>query len=397
MKRLFALVLAALLCGLSYFFGTLNGATNIEAPSATWTNNNQAAQSWREWLVSLEAAGARIFSETEDPRERNQGLLYLAQLASASLEMKAFKGDPADPGFTDWMSDHRKFLGDSPDAVYHTAEISPDFQYLVSGNINEARYLGFMLYGRLINGWNRAADNRSLENLSFDEQGNFRLLLSREQPDDFQGDWLKLDDDIHMLMVRQYFHDRPNAQEAAFSIQTLTPQAYAPPTESQLATGFSAATRFFNESLSGNLALMTMLKTNANSIDPPKQYNPDFGGIFYPTPDNLYFGTWFSLNEGEALVIEGPAPDVEYWSISLQNQWMQSFDYRYHRTSLNNKDIKLNTDGSYRVVLSAEEIPEVNWISTSGQSEGLLSIRYQLATDTPAPTLNVVKISELKN
>ena len=396
MKRLLLLLLVVLACGASYVIGTLSGSRTIELPPAEWAAGSPAAEAWRQFLASLEAAGARIYRETADPGARAKGISHLAQLASASLEMKLAKGDPASPAFTDWMSDYRKFLGDSPDAVYATAEISADHQYWISGNVGEAGYLGFMLYGRSINGWNRAADNISLEEMTLSEAGDFSLLLSRLRPSGYKGDWLKLDDDIHMVMVRQYFHDRPASREASFSIATVSPTAYRPVVEADVEHGLAQATLFFNETFSGNLALMEMIAKNANSFDTPREYNQEFGGVFYPTHDNTYFGTWYVLEDDQALVVEGVAPDVDYWSASIQNRWMQSLDYRHHQVSLNNHDIDVDEEGRYRLVLSARDPGVGAWLDTAGHPEGLLAIRYQLATDAEPPSMRVVAIADLE-
>ena len=116
----------------------------ITLPDAAWTEGSDAAEAWREFSASLEAAGQRVYQRTDDPLERREGLAYLAQMASAALEMKLAKGSRTHPQFTDWMADYRKFLGDSPDAIYHTAELSPDYRYEITGNRGEAEYLGFI-------------------------------------------------------------------------------------------------------------------------------------------------------------------------------------------------------------------------------------------------------------
>ncbi len=396
MKNLVMLCVVGVLCLASYLFGVVSGETSVELPPADWVEDSESARAWRELAASLEAAGAEVYGTTRDPRERSMGLHYLAQLASAALEMQLAKGDPAAPAFTDWMSDYRKFLGDSPDAVYHTAAISADHRYRIIGNRGEAGYLGFMLYGRSLNGWNRAADNISSESINFDEQGNFSLLLSREKPADYDGDWLALEDDIHMVMVRQYFHEREGSRQARFSIRNLDPATYTQPVDAETAAGIRAATTFFNDTLRGNLALMEMLARRPNTAEPPREYNQDFGGIFYPTHDNTYFGTWYELQPGTAIVVEGVAPEVDYWSISLQNRWMQSYDYRHHRVSLNNREIELDDARRYRVVIAQEPVAEANWLSAAGFPHGLLAIRYQLATAVEAPTITVVPLDSLR-
>ncbi len=392
-KMLLAVVVIILMAG-AYLLGTFNGGRVVNVPPMAWTENSEAAQSWRELIASMEAAGAKVFASTDDSRERLEGLLYLSQLVSVSLEMKLAKGSQSAPQFTDWMGSYRKFLGDSPDAVYHTAEISPDYSYEISGNIADAEYLGFMLYGTALNGWNRAAGNISTESLSLDGDGIFRIVLSKNEPAEAGVDWLPLEDDIHMVMVRQYFHDRPNKHEAVFTIHSLNAPEFLASTDAELVKSMDDATAFFNETMDGSVALIAMLSANTNNIDPPKSYSQDFGGVFYPTSDNEYFGTWFRLADDEAMVIEAAVPDAPYWSVSLQNRWMQSMDYQHFPVSLNDQQIATG-NSRYQIILSHQKPPSGNWLSTAGSNEGLLSIRYQLSSGNEKPSLRVVKFDQL--
>lgn len=255
MKKIFLATGIGLLIVIAYMFGTLNASRTITIPPAAWTEDSQTADAWRQFVASLEAAGARVFAATADSQERLDGLDYLAQLATVSLEMKLAKGEDANPRFTDWMSDYRKFLGDSPDAIYHTAEVSLAFEYEISGNIGDAEYLGFMLYGTGINGWNRAAANISNDCMEFDESGNFTIILSKNKPADADANWVQLDDDIHMVMVRQYYHGRASKNRANFTIRNLAPPAFRPATESELAGKLTNATTFFNDTLDGAIAV----------------------------------------------------------------------------------------------------------------------------------------------
>jgi len=227
------------------------------------------------------------------------------------------------------------------------------------------------------------------------EEGDFQLLLSKEQPQGYAGDWLELEDDIHMVMVRQYFNDRPNSEEARFTIRAQEQAGYQAPQDAVVASRFTAASEFFNDTLGGNIALMAMISTTANTFDTPREYNPEFGGVFYPTHDNVYHGGWYSLEEGQALVIEGRAPNVDYWSISLQNRWMQTYDYRHFPVTLNNRDIVVDPDGNFTVVIAAEHPGVDNWLSTGEFGHGLMAIRYQLATEAEPPSVKLVNVADL--
>lgn len=393
MKKILLFLAVVVALGAAYFFGTLNAKTTISVPDASWTEGDEAPQAWRELLVALEAAGEKVYAATNDPVERREGLKYLQDLLAGSLEMKVSKGNPAFPAFTDWMGDDRKYLGDSPDAVYHTAEISGDYAYEIEGRRADAEYLGFVVYGRGLNGWNKVSANLSHLNMQFGADGAFSIRLSETKPEGYDGNWLPLKSDSHMVMVRQYFHDRPAKQEARFTIQNVNPEPFTPPTDADLAASIRDATAFFNDSLAGTLALATMLAEKPNTSEPPKAYNQDFGGIFYPTPDNQYTGTGFAIKPDEALIIEGSVPDAEYWSVSLQNRWLQSLDYKNYQVSLTDQDI-VTRDGRYRVVVSHENPGAENWLDASGHETGLLAIRYQLAPGVEPPDIRLVKLSE---
>lgn len=379
----------------AYLAGTLNARTTIAVPEANWGGDSAAARAWRSLLVSLDAAGAGVFAATDSERERVEGLNYLAQLLSAALEMKVAKADPAAPQFTDWMSDYRKFLGDSPDAIYSTAEISAQYQYEVTGRVGDASYLGFMLYGTGINGWNRAAEGISLEAMQLEDDGSFRLLLAAQRPAGYAGNWLALEEDVHLLMVRQYFHDRTASEQASLGIRALGTPATAAVSDGTLGQRLDNATRFFNETVAGNLALVEMIAKTPNTFDVPREYDPAFGGVFYPTEDNLYYGGWYDLAAGEALLIEGVAPPVAYWSVSLQNRWLQSHDYHRHKVALNNRELKVDADGRYRVIIAASDPGVDNWLSTGGSRRGLVAVRYQLASDASAPVARRVPLADL--
>jgi len=406
MKNLLYLCVVVLVAILAFAFGTFKASDTIITPDSTWASGYPAATAWQALIVSQEAAAERIFSATDNPQERAEGLDFLADLLALSLEMKVDKGDPAHPAFTNWMSDYRKVFGDVADAIYHTAEISPDFDYLIEGNIADAGYLGFQLYGKMPNGWNRAAANINQSDMQISEDGSFTLYVSATAIEEGVAG-LKMSNDVHTIMVRQYFLDRDNARPSQFTIRTLNRQDPRPPSAEVHAAKLRDATNVFNNVVDGVFAMRDMAVKAPNSSNPPQGYDPDFAGIYYPTKDNVYFGTWFLLAADEALVLQGQAPEfvsngLNYWSVSLQNRWMQSLDYSNHQTSLNRRDIKIRDDGSYRIVIShsapergselATLIGDDNWMETTQHSEGILAIRYQLAESFKRPDIKLLKI-----
>ena len=154
---------------------------------------------------------------------------------------------------------------------------------------------------------------------------------------------------------------------------------------------------FFNQTWQGSLALADALKETTNSFDRPATVSPDFVGIFYPTPDNDYHGGSFSLSPGEALVVEGEVPAAAFWSITLQDHWMQSIESNGQPASLKGSEIT-NRDGLYRVWISDTPAPEgEDWLNTGDESEGLVAIRYLLSDNVTAPIARLTTLNSGSN
>jgi hypothetical protein len=216
-----------------------------------------------------------------------------------------------------------------------------------------------------------------------------------------------------MIMVREYFFDAEIRQPSKLRISAVTTltntrtnattadvSGAAPATlhatknDTPFATRADKAVNFFNQTWQGSLALADAMKETINSFDRPATVSPDFVGIFYPTPDNDYHGGSFSLEPGDALIVEGSVPTAAFWSITLQNHWMQSIESNGESASLRGSEIT-NRQGQYRVWISDTPAPEgEDWLNTGGASEGLVAIRYLLSDNVTAPTATLQKADD---
>ena len=459
-----ASVIAAILivASISYTLGNFNARDTISRPDMSWALGSAAAIKISDLSISLEHAANAIRERNPEASEADLGQAYdyLSGLLAASVEMHIAKGDPLQPAFTDWMSNYRKFLGDSPDAIYSTAPIDADSKYEVAITTGSADYLGFVVYERNpITGWNRVADSTSI--VPDAKNSVFRIRLTSESSEETSGGkkldtpleestgstegaegavgikdetstpsidshdgiseaqmqgaepgseqlTLQLSDSSHLIMVREYFFNSGPRQPSMLTIERLETTASAitgvitqTDTSGQSATPFktraASAVNFFNQTWQGSLALADALKETTNSFDRPATVSPDFVGIFYPTPDNDYHGGSFSLAPGEALVVEGEVPSAAFWSITLQDHWMQSIESNGQSASLRGSEIT-NREGRYRVWISDTPPPEgEDWLNTGDESEGLVAIRYLLSDNATAPTAKLLKLSNATN
>lgn len=382
----------------SYQAGRFSGTTVITAPDEAWASNDASSQAFDNLLTSLSFAASEAYSASqtgETGLSSDKSYEYLLELLAASIEMQLSKGDPSAPEFTDWMSGYRKFLGDSPDARYLTAPVDPSHDYGLTSDMGDADYLGVVIYDtNPLTGWNRASD--SLYFLAENPpRENLIRLASRDTStqinDQPSGYELQLSKTAHTVMVRTY---RFNAavednSRIAISVDQTRPKE---PVDDALSVERRLAntTRFFNETWRGSRALARATASTANAFDQPAEVSPDFVGIFYPTPDNSYHGGAFDLAPHEHLVINGKAPDSAFWSVTLQNHWMQSLEPSIGQASLRGDEITVR-DGRYRIWIGALPPPEgENWLSTGGLQQGLVAIRYLLATSEEAPTARVI-------
>lgn len=460
-----ASVIAAILivASVSYTLGNFNARDTISRPDMSWALGSAAAIKISDLSISLEHGANAIRERNPEASEADLGKAYdyLSGLLAASVEMHIAKGDPLRPAFTNWMSDYRKFLGDSPDAIYSTAPIDADSKYEVGITTGSADYLGFVVYERNpITGWNRVADSTSI--VPGAENSVFRIQLTSESSEETSGGkkldtpleestgsskgaegiterikcaerapsidshdgisdaqmqgtepgsqqlTLTLSDSSHLIMVREYFFDSEPRQPSRLTIKRLGTAASAFSgvitqigTSAQSATPFETraanAVNFFNQTWQGSLALADALRETTNSFDRPATVSPDFVGIFYPTPDNDYHGGSFSLAPGETLVVEGEVPSAAFWSITLQDHWMQSIESNGQPASLKGSEIT-NRNGRYRVWISDTPPPEgEDWLNTGGESEGLVAIRYLLSDNATAPTAKLLKLINAAN
>ena len=132
-----------------------------------------------------------------------EGFRYVTQLLSEASELLV-EADPERPRFSSIVSPARKFLGDNPDALYQQAIIRGDRSYRVTGRRDEQTYISFTIHGPDPNGGinGPVLADRNDRDFTIDSDGTFEIILS---PDAHPGNWIKLEPDARMVIVRNYY------------------------------------------------------------------------------------------------------------------------------------------------------------------------------------------------
>ena len=99
-----------------------------------------------ETLREIDAQYVGPSGGVEEPEGVSDGHRFLMHLLGGGLDL-FFEADAEHPEFRPTLQSGRKFYGDNPDAIYHSAMICPDLDYRISGNTDGAVYTSFTVEG----------------------------------------------------------------------------------------------------------------------------------------------------------------------------------------------------------------------------------------------------------
>jgi hypothetical protein len=101
----------------------------------------------------------------------------------------------------------------------------------------------------------------------------------------------------------------------------------------------------------------------------------------------------FELADDEVLILEGTSPPCAFWNLCLWNPYLQTYDYRYERVTINGGQVEYEPDGSWQIAIAARDPGRRNWVSTAGHPRGRIWFRWFLAESLPArPKARVERI-----
>lgn len=354
-------------------------------------------QSWSEFCDELKVAGNILLSPgaPRDAFHQAEGIRYLSRLTRAGLEAYVEYPDPAFPQLRRMVHETVKMGADNPDNHYMNAQVSGEFEYKISGKRNSIDYISFHTqngnYGTT--GGLAPCGKLDSDDLLVEEDGSFEIYVTREK----QGkNWLKIEEETTLLMVRQTFYDRFTEVPAQLEILNLSgikrPEAL---TSKQMDEGLKTASMFVG---GAGLLFARWAKDFQKHVNQLPQFDPDKSNAAGGDDSIIYYHSYWRLASDEALLIEVLPPKCDAWNFQLNNHWMESLDYRYHQISINKHSARYEPDGKVRVVVSHQDPGLPNWIETADHTEGTMCWRwYRIHEGATAiqPSCRVVKCKEL--
>ena len=352
--------------------------------------------SWRDFCRALERTGEVVLrpGSPMDPFDRAEGFRYLSRLTRVALESYLEFADPLFPVLRRPAHETVKIGADNPDNYYQSAAISGAHDYRLSGTRGTVHYLGFGTYAGGYGSSGRRGQTGYVDarELAIGPDRRFELRLSTRRPAD-GGNWLPMEPDSSSLIVRQTFQDRANERIAELRLERIGARGGPTPlTAAGLDRGLQAAAAYVH----GTAALFAdWAEGFARHRNELPRFDPALAAAAHGDPNIVYYHGYWELEPGQALLIEVTPPRCEYWNFQLNNHWMESLDYRYHRIAVNHHGAVPEPDGSVQLVIAERDPGLRNWLDTAGHRRGTMCLRWVGADTHPDPRCRLVALDGL--
>jgi len=226
--------------------------------------------------------------------------------------------------------------------------------------------------------------------LKLDADGRFEIVVS---PHEQAGNWLRLEPESNALLVRQTFLDRRTEQPARLTIQRRsTDERPAPLDAERISRGLTRAAGFVQGTATLFADWAQSYLRHVNELPPADQAVCQRAG---GDPNIFYYHSAWRLAQDEALVIHiARMPECRFWNLQINNWWMESLDYRYHRVHHNQHTARRDADGGVTLVLAHRDPGHPNWLETAGHTHGTMGMRWVGAQEQVHPTTRVVRLAD---
>ena len=365
---------------------------------------------WKVWIEAQEAAIETVRTAEGVPRTDTdiaEGYRWITRLSSLAQEWFIEKSDPLHPQLFQSQSEYRKLLVDNPDVLYGFCTLDDTRSYRLTGTRGQAAYVG-LTFGTpvgkgAVGGRTGTTFQAHLDQFDLGPNGEVDILIAPEDqmPDPRPKNSIVLIPGTGQVAVRETFFDRVHDAHSDLRIELV--DAVPPPIlgVDELATKMEFAGVFVQFVA---LTAVSMWGDTASNINA-------FGGTAgaehvaaqddevrsHSNAEMTYHGGRWVLGEGEALVItvHDPPTDFLYWGLTTSTAWMESLDYRYTTTNLNNHTAERSPDGDWRLVIAPSDPGVPNWLDTGGRLEGYMIVRWVLADNPPHPSCELVPIDRV--
>lgn len=351
---------------------------------------------WRDYMSVLTAAGEGIGTayDASNPQVRQEAWnILFSEISRGYLNLVAT--DPDHPEFVPFFNYAYNVVAPNPDYLYYYTPLDGKGVYRLRGFKGTNLFTFLQVTGPTPDDPKLAAqamyNSFRLDDVPGEPGGPFEFILSAEKPKGFTGHWEKLDPRATSMFMRSASYDWINERDPVVAIDRLDkPAGRNRPAAEETAKRLKTLVEFVRQDQ------MTWWKHVQNLLK-SKTWNtisPEPWGTF---PGQMYLEGLYRLADDEVLLIETEVPKVcQYWSFLIGDMHFRTGDYANNQVSINGFQAKLDSDGKFRAVISAQDPGVPNWLATGGNREGVIQGRWNNCDSSPVPTARVIKLSELR-
>ena len=339
------------------------------------------------------------------PVDWAEGYRWITRIVALAQEYVVEYADPLRPKIFRSQGPTRKLMVDNPDVNYYFVHLDEHEIYRLTGERGEAPAIGLTVGTDILKGKSSGRTGtlvqHQLDDFEIDSNGRFEITVSKEE---HEGNWIALPEGAAQIAVRETFRDRSREKPARFHIErvgaALPPQDLTPEIAAER---IALAARYMLFVVNSCIEMWKAFSTRVNVItggagkDNVDAQDDELRS--HSASDMAYMGGNWKIEPGQALrvTIHPPKGGAPYWGIVLVSPWMESHEYRQRQVCTNNGLAEVDADGSWTVVIAAEDPGVPNWLDTGGRQEGYALIRWVLpASLPPNPTCELVALEELR-
>lgn len=360
------------------------------------------ASAWHGLLERLRHGSelAALLENPSDPQMRAELEKLMLMTLSQGYPM-IFHSDPDHPDLVPFLNATFNSMGPNPDNVYLISAIRGEGVYRLYGNRGSVHFCVVTIGASAGKGrgiWmedspGACVGQTDLDAIECAPDGSFEILISRERPAGYRGNWLELDPRADHLLVRQVSYDWDNEEDAFVALDRIdTPVGLPFMTKEKIENNMRLLGNFVLNGAKFWLDFMNKLRGEAPRNTLKITHNWDSGGL----GKQVYIDGFWEIAEDEGLLIETELPETaRYWNFQLADALFCGIDLTNRQSSINGRQAHVDADGKFRAVISARDPGIANWLDTGGFPQGCVVGRWLEASSSPTPEMRKVKLAEL--
>jgi len=280
---------------------------------------------------------------------------------------------------------------DNPDSVYRTIPISGAERYVIRGKVHYPRLTEN--YYTLWNANMGTVDVLDGKTLVLDKDGNFEIFVDSDEKGS-RANHVKSSPEAVEFYIRDVVTDWMNEKPSDLSIERLGGAPKKPE-------------RTFDQKVADAQALIiknidNTMRWGRQALDKPVNMfdfviDRDTDGALR---NQVYIMGHFNLQDDEGLLINVDLGGAAYFIAPITNLWGTTNNIVTENGSLNLTQMKRDSDGAVRLLVSRKDPGIWNWLDTNDMQDGIMTLRWaEFETGRPNENLKatgkVIKLADV--